>query len=486
MSHAARTLRAVPNVDVSARHHIDRDAERAVLAAVLLTPSEEREERCSNPTLAKLAPLVQARDFGEPAHALFWEVFLALDASGEPIDVRTVCDGLRARERLHTVGGAQAVAELTDEIPTLAHCEAHARIVADLGALRRLQARVHALALTLVAAEGGARATVERAHKELAGMVEVRRRAGVTAAEHAAAAQAAILAAVEARAAGTFASARFGLECLDGGADGTHGGLLGGILATRVVTVSGPPGTGKTTFVAQAGTVTAEDGGRVLWFSTEVPGPEVATRYACQHADPPINQVDALAGCIDDDELLRLDAALKAFALLPMNIYSSDLSIDAIAATVASEVAQSARDGRPVRLVVLDYFQDLEDSERESEVAEAKYRARRVKDIARDHHVGVLVVSSLKKVAEERAAKGERAAASNLHGAGINYASDVVIELRAKNPDDRGVEIDVVIDISKARYGACRAPTVRFDKARGRFYEVVASDGELTDPMEGL
>lgn len=488
MTHATRRLRAVPTVSdepLSPPH--DHAAEASVLGAVLLTPSVERGGRCSNATLAKVAALLRPQDFDLPAHREFFECFQALDAKGLPIDVKTACAELRARGRLHTVGGAQAVAELYEGAITVAHVEAHATIVADLAALRRVQNGLRAALGAVERAEGGPRAAVERAHTALASLIEVRRRHGVTADEHARKALDALLAAVKARAEGRYLAARFGLECLDGAAsaEGAHGGLLGGILPARVVTVSGLPGAGKTTLVTQAAILTALDGGRVLWFSTEIPGHEVATRYACQSCTPPISQVDALAGCVPDEMLDLLKDGLQRFARLPLNIYSDDLSIDAIAATVASEVAESARDGRPVRLVVLDYFQDLEESDRESEVAEAKYRARRVKDISREHGVGVLVVSAVKKSAEERAAKGERATTGNLHGAGINYASDVVIELRRADPDDRSEVVDVTLEITKARYGATGSPVVRFDMPRGRFYEVVSESGAI-DPMEGL
>ena len=60
---------------------------------------------------------------------------------------------LRARDRLNAVGGAQYVGELTDEIPTLAHCESHARIVLDMAQRRRALEAFHTASGRLMAGD---------------------------------------------------------------------------------------------------------------------------------------------------------------------------------------------------------------------------------------------------------------------------------------------------------------------------------------------
>jgi replicative DNA helicase len=108
---------------------VDLDAERAVLGALMLDA-------------AYVAPIVSAlltaADFHEPRHALLWDVFAAVLARGEALDVLTAVAELRARNRLNTVGGPQALGELTDALPTVAHCESHALIVVEASRRRRL------------------------------------------------------------------------------------------------------------------------------------------------------------------------------------------------------------------------------------------------------------------------------------------------------------------------------------------------------------
>ena len=121
--------------------HVDLAAECAVLAAVLI----------ENDTLPRIASIIRsADDFHEPSHATVWKAFLALQGGASPIDVTTTAGKLREMNRLNAVGGPQFLGDLTDVIPTIAHCETHARIVADLArvrrmdlALQRARARLH-------------------------------------------------------------------------------------------------------------------------------------------------------------------------------------------------------------------------------------------------------------------------------------------------------------------------------------------------------
>jgi replicative DNA helicase len=111
----------------------DLEAERAVLGGVLL----------DNGALGAVGAVLAASDFYHPSHAVIFEAILALSSRSEPIDVVTLTTELRARERLNTVGGVQYLGELTDTVPTIAHIENHARIVADMAQVRRMIAVAH-------------------------------------------------------------------------------------------------------------------------------------------------------------------------------------------------------------------------------------------------------------------------------------------------------------------------------------------------------
>ena len=131
----------------------DLRAEQAVLGAVLLAAEDA-------PRVYELARLhlrcsrrrgVGGRwayegDFSEPRNAVIFSCMGAVLARGEPLDALTLLAELRRAgggeadevRLLNTVGGAAYVSDLIDAVPTAAHVEAHAKIVADCAAARRL------------------------------------------------------------------------------------------------------------------------------------------------------------------------------------------------------------------------------------------------------------------------------------------------------------------------------------------------------------
>lgn len=116
----------------------DGAAERAILGATLMDPPR---------VIPKVEPILGAADFHDPRHGVLWEVFVAIHARGDVLDIVTAIAELRARNRLNAIGGAQYLGELTDEIPTTAHCEAHARLVVEASRRRRLGSIGERLAL---------------------------------------------------------------------------------------------------------------------------------------------------------------------------------------------------------------------------------------------------------------------------------------------------------------------------------------------------
>ena len=113
----------------------DLDAERAVLAAILLDGDGAAD------VWRTVSSLLTARSFADPRHALVFDCVAAIVARGQHVDVVTLGGELTARRRLHTVGGAQWLGELTDGLPTLAHCETHARLVLAASVRRELGRR---------------------------------------------------------------------------------------------------------------------------------------------------------------------------------------------------------------------------------------------------------------------------------------------------------------------------------------------------------
>lgn len=111
----------------------DLAAERAVLGAVFLA------NEGAHGVFDRVSAILCAEAFHDPRHAKVFEALQRLRRRGEPIDYVTVPRELQAMQCLNAIGGAQFVGALTDEIPTVAFVESHARIVAEHAARRRLR-----------------------------------------------------------------------------------------------------------------------------------------------------------------------------------------------------------------------------------------------------------------------------------------------------------------------------------------------------------
>jgi len=82
--------------------------------------------------------LLKPDDFYRNAHRVVFEAVQALASASEPVDTVTVTEWLSRHGRLDEVGGAAALYDLTDQVPTAANAAYYARIVRDRSLLRRL------------------------------------------------------------------------------------------------------------------------------------------------------------------------------------------------------------------------------------------------------------------------------------------------------------------------------------------------------------
>ncbi|MDR7459580.1 MAG: DnaB-like helicase N-terminal domain-containing protein, partial [Armatimonadota bacterium] len=104
------------------------EAEQSVLGSMLL----ERD------AIAKVVEMLRGEDFYRDAHRRIFEAITDLFERGEPVDLITVTDRLRARGQLEDVGGAAYLTALLDAVPTAANVEYYARIVLQKALLRQL------------------------------------------------------------------------------------------------------------------------------------------------------------------------------------------------------------------------------------------------------------------------------------------------------------------------------------------------------------
>jgi replicative DNA helicase len=104
------------------------DAEASLLGSLLI----------DGDAMVKIADSIDGDDFFDPKHKYIYEAAKSLYESRSPIDVLTLSNQLKSNGMLDMIGGASYLTELTNFVPTAAHVEQYADIVAQKALRRRL------------------------------------------------------------------------------------------------------------------------------------------------------------------------------------------------------------------------------------------------------------------------------------------------------------------------------------------------------------
>jgi replicative DNA helicase len=102
------------------------EAEEAVLGSALIDPE-----------LMQMLRWLQPADFYRDAHRTIWQAMQTLARRRMPPDEITLCDALQREGKLEDVGGWASIASLINRVPTSAHAEYYAAIIARMAIARR-------------------------------------------------------------------------------------------------------------------------------------------------------------------------------------------------------------------------------------------------------------------------------------------------------------------------------------------------------------
>ena len=141
-------------------------AEQNVLSAMLIGAK----------VIDKVAEILKPEDFYRPSHRIIYQVMLALHAKEQPVDLITVIEELKRRNKLDDVGGVNYVTLLGELAVTAANVEWHAKIVADEAVLRQVAEGCNEIASLACGGNG-------KSPREILGMME-QKVLGLTAQNH--------------------------------------------------------------------------------------------------------------------------------------------------------------------------------------------------------------------------------------------------------------------------------------------------------------
>src|SRR5580704_9492884 len=104
------------------------EAEQSTLGAMLI-------ERAA---VEKASEILDKDDFYRETHQTLFDVIRTLAERDQPVDLITVQEELKNRDKLESIGGISYLTSLFETVPTAANVEYYAKIVQEKSILRRL------------------------------------------------------------------------------------------------------------------------------------------------------------------------------------------------------------------------------------------------------------------------------------------------------------------------------------------------------------
>lgn len=426
------------------------EAEASLLGAILIDAD----------ALIKIADTIATNDFFDVRHQRTYEAILQLYERRSPIDVLTLADQLKSNGFLDMVGGPSYLTELTNFVPTAAHVEQYADIVAQK-ALRRRLIKASQDMVTLGHDESKAlRELVEEAEMRLFEVSQQHVKQSVISIEN-------ILAKSFDRLddlhkdKGKIRGIPTGFRDMDD--------ILAGLQRSDLFILAARPSMGKTAFALNlAHNVAVQAKEPVLVFSLEMSKEQLVDRLLSMESG-----VDAWAlrtGNLTDTDFEKIGQAMgtlseaKIFFDDTPNITVSDLR------TKARREAHR----NPLGLIIVDYLQLMSGGSKfsgsDNRVQEISEISRGLKGIARELNVPIIALSQLSRSVENR--KPQIPQLADLRESGsIEQDADVVGFIYREeyyNPEtDRKNVTDIFI--KKHRNGPTGAVELYFDREKQRF-----------------
>lgn len=426
------------------------DAEASLLGAILI----------DSDAIVKVADDVSADDFYDPKNQRIYEAINSLYEKHSPIDVLTLSDQLKGNGYLDFVGGSAYLTELTNYVPTAAHVDQYASIVAQKAMRRRLIKASQDIVELGYDEKQNLRELIEAAESRLFDVSQRHVKQDVASLE-------------------TILGESF--ERLDelhkdkGKIRGIPTGfrdmdkVLAGLQKSDLIILAARPSIGKTALALNiAHNVALESDVPVLMFSLEMSKEQLVDRLLAMESG-----VDAWAlrtGNLTDQDFEKIGQAMGSLS-------EAQIYIDDTPGITVSDLRTKARrehHQHPLGLIIVDYLQLMSGGSRfggeANRVQEISEISRGLKGIARELNVPLLALSQLSRSVESRNPQIPQLADLRESGS-IEQDADVVAFIYREdyyNPETERKNIAEIL-IKKHRNGPTGNVELYFDREKQRF-----------------
>jgi replicative DNA helicase len=425
------------------------EAEASLLGAILIDTD----------AIVKIADRISVDDFYDQKHARIYEALVALYEKRAAIDVLTLADQLKGTGFLEMVGGPAYLTELTNFVPTAAHVEQYADIVAEKALRRRLIAASSDMTTLGQDESKGLRELIEEAETRLFEVSKQHVKQSIVSIES-------ILAESFERLddlhkdSNKLRGVPTGYKDLDN--------MLAGLQPSDLFILAARPSMGKTAFVLNlAHKIATQAKESVLIFSLEMSKEQLVDRLLSMESG-----VDAWAlrtGKLTDNDFERLAEAMGTLS-------EAKIFIDDTPGITVSDLRTKARreaHTQKLGLIIVDYLQLMSGGSRfggeANRVQEISEISRGLKGVARELNVPLIALSQLSRSVENRNPQIPQLADLRESGS-IEQDADVVAFLYREdyyNPDSERKNIMDVL-IKKHRNGPTGGVELYFDRDKQR------------------
>ncbi|MFA5481363.1 MAG: replicative DNA helicase [Bacilli bacterium] len=487
----------------------NKDAEKAVLGAMLLSPQA---------VVDSLGSLDESEIYeGNYANLAVFRAMKLLDEKHIPIDVQTITEELINSKELDAIGGTDYLLELSQSAISLSNLEFYIKIIKDQAVLRHLLLAMRGIDADYQNEEiDDINDFVANAELRIKKVTEKRRVSTFIASDELANR---VRHSINQQARATN----------DEGVTGVNTGytrlnqITHGFQKEQLIIMAARPGVGKTALALNiAFNVSAKSNVPVAIFSLEMSSDSLAKRLVANRACVDLDHITT--GYLNKNERLSIEEAINA-------ISKSTIFIDDTPGIKLNDIIAKSRKLKSTQgdlgLIIVDYIGLINSGAKkfESRQQEVSDISRSLKDLSRELQVPVIAVSQLSREVEKR--ENKRPQLSDLRESGsIEQDADLVIllyrgdyyenlmgkaathrpsrfgsepEQQGKSKEEQRRELDASLPgdvstveaiIAKNRNGKTGKVYLHFFKSYGRFdnptkeYEealmkIEASDGEM-------
>ena len=417
------------------------EAEQAVLGAILI----DRE------ALLKIDGLLFFDDFYDPANGLIYQIIQDLSHKGIPIDVVTVPDELKSRDILSKTGGIDYILQLATNTSTTANIEYYSHIIRD----RSLQRKIIRVANSILGLDFSstipAEELLDSAEQMIMSLSEnLRPMNFFKISDLLDDALARMDEAYQKKS--NITGIRTGFYDLDE--------LTNGLQNSDLIILAARPSIGKTSFALNLATnVTFDSKIPVAIFSLEMSKEQLVERVICSFSE--VNLQKFRTGNLDTQAYANIGSSIGKIHTIPFYI---DDTPDVSVMDVRSK-ARRLQQEKGTFLLIVDYLQLMHSQERvENRVQEISKITRQMKNLARELHIPIILLSQLSRDIEKR--QDKKPVLSDLRESGaIEQDADIVMFLH--RTDNESAETELLI--AKQRNGPTGKVNLIFDREFTKF-----------------